>query len=171
MQILSIVLICISLTAYGFFLSNKIIYRLKDFKELKKALLILETEMNFGNETLSYATKNISNKIKEPLKSIFLRFSKKLKDEIYIDINILWDESIDMYKGKLYFEKEEIEEIKSLSKSFDSNDIELQLKNISILINYVDKKIEELQVRGYKEAKMYKSISVLFSLISVILLI
>ncbi len=168
---IAITLITVTLVSYGFYFSNKSIYRLKDFKELKKALLILEGEITFGNENLYNATKKISKKIKEPLSSIFLEFSNKIEKEIYIDINILWNDSIDMYKDKLYFQEDEVDEIKSLGKALGNGDVELQLKNILILINYIDSRIEELQNKSYKEAKMYKSISLLFSALVTIILI
>ncbi len=171
MNVISICFIFFSIVIYGFYFSNKNIYKLKDYKQLKKALLILETEINFGNETLHYATSKISEKINAPFSLVFSSFSKKLNDEIYTDINILWEDSIHLHKDKLYFTVNEIDEIKSLGKVLYSSDINLQIKNIKMLMQYLDKEIDELQANSFKEAKMYKTISILVSLLVVILLI
>ncbi len=171
MNIVAIILIFLSSVIYGFYFSNKNIYKLKDYKELKKALLILEGEISFGNETLAFATNKISKKINVPINLIFENFSKEIEEDIYTDINIIWEKSVQNYEHKLYFTKNEIDEIKSFGKILYSQDADLQIKNINMLIKYLDKEIDELQVNSFKEAKMYKSISVLVSLLIVILLI
>ncbi len=171
MYIMAISFIFFTIIIYGFYFSNKSVYKLKDYKQLKKAMLILEAEINFGNETLSNATRKISKKINKPFSKIFNEFSNKLDEEIYTDINVLWENSIQLYRKNLYFTENEIDEIKSLGKVLDSGDITLQLKNIKVLIQYLDKEINELQTNSFKEAKVYKTISVLVSLLVVILLI
>lgn len=171
LKMTSIVFIFFSTTIFGFHFANRSVYKLKDFKQLLKALIILETEIKYGYETLIVATKKISEKIDEPISLIFEEFSKKLQEKIFEDINSLWCESIEDFKDKLYFNEDEIHEIKSLSKILDNIEMDLQIKNILLLKNYLEKEINELQIVSYKEAKMYKSISILGSLLILVLLI
>ncbi len=164
------IFIFLSVTIYGFYLSERSVYKLRDFKQFKKALLMLQAEIKFSNEILSKACVKISEKVDTPINLIFLEFGNLLEEEIYTDINDLWCASIEKYNERLYFTSDEILELKSLSTILGESDIDMQLKNISLLIEYIDKEVEELHKLSYKESKMYKSISVLTSFLIIILL-
>lgn len=170
-KIIGGILTIIPMYIYGSYLGNKGVYKLKDYKEIRKGLILLESEIKYNKELLHIACKKISLRMENPISEIFFSFGKRLENEIYKETKDLWNQSVDDFKNKLYFNNYEIEEIKRFGNILGNNDKDVQLENIKLLIDYISNQTDEISKESYKTVKLYKSISLLGGVLIVIILL
>ncbi len=170
-MIVGSICIIIPMFMYGSYIGSKEVYKLKDYKELKKGLLLLESEIKYSNELISVACKKISENMEMPIKKIFYEFSEELEENIYDETYKIWEDIVEKYKEEMYFTPFELDEIKRFGQMLSSNDMELQLKNITMLIKFIEVEIKELSNTSFKKVKLYKTISILCGLLIIIILV
>lgn len=169
--ILGILLVMSSCTLAGIYYANIEIFRIKDIREMKKALIILLSEIEYTLTPLPQAMENISRRIEEPISNIFSDFSRSLNDKTGQGIGEIWVQVLDDNKDLYYFNKEDIDYLKSFGKTLGYLDKSLQVNSISITIKYMEDKIEELNITSLKNKKLYQTLGVLGGLLICIVLI
>lgn len=170
-RIIGIILVMTSSTLAGLYLANIETFRKKDLKEMKKALIILLSEIEYTLTPLPQAMDNISKRVEEPISNIFSEFCENLNKKTGQGISEVWLEVLDKNKGNTYFENEDIEHLKSFGKTLGYLDTGFQINSISITIKYMEDKIEELNMTSLKNKKLYQSLGVLCGLLICIVLI
>lgn len=170
-KITGICLIMFSSTLIGLYYSNRDFFRQNDLKEIKKALLILMSEIDYCLTPLPLAMRNISTRINNPISKIFLNCSDIISQNTNKSMNEIWKESIDNNKEELYLNEEDIGYLYSFGKTLGYLDKGLQINNISITVKYIEEKINELNESITKNKKLYQSAGILCGLIICIVLI
>ncbi len=141
----------------GAYCSFKTEYRIDDLLEVKKALLLLTSEIEFNLAPLAEAMKNVSLRIGQPFKKIFSQFSERLgKDDC--SASELWKDVLRQNFKSLYLESEDFESLVSFGQALGYLDKQQQNNNIGIMIDYIDNKISELLEKSQKNKKMFKSL-------------
>lgn len=171
MKILGIILIFLSGTSFGLYHSFKPIFRKNDLIEMKRALLILNSEIKFLSAGIKEALKSIENNVNSPIKEIFSNFKINLEKKTGESISIIWEESLKNNIKNTYLTKEDEHKFRLIGKNLGSYDKELNLNNLEIIFNYIDTALKDIETEKLKNMKMYQSVGILGSLALIILLI
>ncbi|MDE6182200.1 MAG: stage III sporulation protein AB [Eubacteriales bacterium] len=171
MKIIGIILILLAGTSFGMYYSFKPIYRKNDLLEMKRAILILNSEIKFLSTSIKEALLAIENSIALPIKNIFFNFRQNIEKRRGEELYLIWEESLQKSSKNTYFIKEDIEKFKMIGKSIGSYDKELNLNSLNIILDYIDTSIKDIENEKLKNMKMYQSVGILGSLALIILLI
>lgn len=169
LKVIGGVLVLISSCVLGVYYSFKAEYRINDLFEIKKALLLLISEIEFNLSPIAEATKNISLKVKKPVCDIFSKFSERLG---YGNCSAgeLWKLILEEKSQNTYFEKEDIENFISFGQTLGYLDKQQQSNNIEITVNYIDNKISELSEKSKKNKRMFRSLGFLGGFVIMVIL-
>lgn len=171
LKIIGAVIIVLSSTLIGFFYSRKEEYRINDLNEMKRAFTILISEIEYASNSLPESMINISNKTENPISKILIDFAENLNKKDGQTIQQLWTEAVIKNKNDTYFIDEDLENIKSFGSTLGYLDRNMQINNINIMIDYINKKTDTLSEISIKNKKMYRSLGILGGMIIAIILI
>lgn len=171
MKIIGIILIFLSGTSFGLYYSFKPIFRKNDLLEMKRALLILNSEIKFLSTSIKEALKSIENSVSSPIKDIFFKFRNNLDEKRGESLYSIWEETLKNTIKNTYLTKEDENKFKLIGKTLGNYDKELNLNNLNIIFEYIDTSLKEIEKEKLKNMKMYQSVGILGSLALIILLI
>lgn len=171
LKIVGAIFIIFSTSAAGWYFSMRDKYRIEDLREMRRALTILKGEMTYSTipigESFLEIAKRISGSVSELMEEMGAAFSKKegcRAEEI-------WNQVLQNFYGKTYFDKEDIEMLVSFGKILSYPDGEQQKNHIDLTINYLNNMEGTLEARHQKNAKVYRSMGALFgALLAVIMM-
>lgn len=143
----------------GMYYSFKTEYRINELYEMKRALNMLVSEIEFNLSPLAEAMKNVSCKAGVPVNIIFKKFSEILGSDGKSAFEI-WEKVIKEEAAFTYFEKEDIEAFISFGRSLGFLDKSQQNGNIKIMESYIENKIPELKKKSEKNKKMCRSLGI-----------
>ena len=153
-------------TYIGVLISNKYLNRVKDLKEIKKALNMFLNKMKFTYEPIPQIFNDISNKTNENISYVFKEASNKMKE---MPADIAWKYSLKSSNTSLT--KEDKETLKGLGDMLGKLDIDGQVSQIELINNFIDTQIESAEEEKKKYVKMYKTLGITVGLTIVIILI
>lgn len=156
---------CISLYI-GNLISKKYSLRLKELKDLKNALNIIESKIKFTYEPLSDIFLQTSKIVSKNISQIFIQASNNMKTE---NAEEAWNRSIISVTTNL--DSEDIENIKNFGKMLGKTDKEGQISRIELTKTFIEMQIEKAKIEEQKNAKLYKTLGAVFGLAFVIILI
>lgn len=163
--------ILLSSSSLGFYYSYKDSFRINDLLELKKAFIILNSEISYSLSSLPDAFKNISERTNEPVNKIFNDLSSRLCQKDGKGIYEIWCEILDKHKSKTFYNNEDIDTLCAFGKVLGYLDRSMQINNIKSVIDYIDEKCSEIRMTNLKNKKMYQSLGVLSGLILILILV
>lgn len=170
LKITGFILVMMATTAAGVFFAGKDGYRAKDLYQMKTALNILKSEIEYALTPVPEAMGHISQKINEPVNQIFKCFYDTALTDKKIGIYDIWEKSIEENKSCTYFEKDDIECFKCFGKTLGYLDKNMQLNSIEITLDYIDEKIDMLNSVSDKNKKLYTSLGILSGLMICVVL-
>ena len=165
-KLITLLFILISCIYIGVLISRKYLNRVKNLKEIKIALSMLETKIKFTYEPLPKVFEDISKKVDDSIGNIFKLASIKMNNMSASDA---WISSINESKTNL--NKEDLETLKGFANLLGKVDIEGQVNEIKLMENFIDKQLGLAEEEKIKYEKMYKSLGITIGLAIVILLI
>ncbi len=171
LKIIGMVLIFTSATLAGRYYSQMGFRRITELGEMKKAITILKSEIQYAITPLPEAFFNISQRVDKPVSKILLEISESLTTKSGDSVYDIWKKCFLKYKDKTYFSAEDIEAFSSFSKTLGYLDKNMQINTIQITIDYITSKIENIKETDSKKSVMYQSIGVLSGLLVIIILI
>ena len=115
-KFLMLIMLFISSTLIGIYISKKYSYRLKELEEIKNALNILKTKIKFTYEPIPEIFREISEKVSINISNIFKEANKKMKTTTAAQA---WENAIDESENNLNTEDKQV--IKTLSKLLRNN--------------------------------------------------
>ncbi|MCL1935558.1 MAG: stage III sporulation protein AB [Defluviitaleaceae bacterium] len=169
MRILGTILIILSTTLLGTYFGNIYGFRVKDLKEIRKALVILKSEIDYTQSPLHHAAFNISEKLSMPISKIFKEFSNLLKEKVFPPIAL--EKSFSKYASDTYLTTDDFYQLNSFGKTLGYLDKNLQISTINLTISYLDERIEEQMLIYLKNKKLYQTLGILSGLLVVVVLI
>ncbi len=149
----------ISSCVLGIYYSFKTDYRINDLIEMKKALILLISEIEFNLSPLAEAMKNISYKIDIPVSKIFFEFSEELEKK-ECSAGEKWENILNKNSKFSYFNNEDIENFISFGHSLGYLDKQQQNNNIKITLEYIENKVSELLEKSKVNKKMCRSLGI-----------
>ena len=170
-NVFGIVLIMVSTGLIGLYYSNVDGYRISDLLEMKRAISILQSEIEYTGTPLAEAASNVAWRTKGSVSRIFERLSKLIETNKQDSISTIWESAFLPSADEAYFSKKDIEQFLEFGNALGYLDGNMQLKNIALLLDYIDSRIDELNESKTKNQKMYRSAGFLTGLLIVVVLI
>jgi stage III sporulation protein AB len=173
-KLFGITVILISSALLGIYQSKKEERRIKALTDIKLALVIIRSQINYSLSTLSQAVLCASERLSGSVSgvcSLFKRFYQKLCEKNGKELSVLWEEAIYESITSISIKPEDIHRLALLSKTFSSQDKQLCLNGIDAFTDYIDRKIEELGIESQKSKRLYPSLCLLSGAMLVIFLI
>lgn len=150
----------------GNLISKKYILRVKELKDFKNALNIIESKIKFTYEPLPEIFVQTSKLLSKNISAIFVQASNNMKS---LNAEEAWNKSLEESSTNLY--KEDIENIKNFGKMLGKTDKEGQISQLELTKTFIEMQIEKAKVEEEKNSKMYKTLGVIVGLSFVIILI
>ena len=164
------VMVFISSTLVGYYLSLRNDFRATDLHELKRALVILKSEIEFAVNVLPLAFENIASKTQGDVSRFFKAVAVELALNSGTVIAQIWQQKAEVELRISNLLPEDIEQVVQFGKTLGYLDTSLQLRGIDILIQYINKTITELEVESTKNKRMLRSLGVIGGLVVVVVL-
>lgn len=161
LKIAGSLLIIFSSSMFGYYYSNRDNYRIKALEDIKKALIILKSQIEFSLSPLPDAMLLISKRTSPSLALFFEYVANRLNERTGYGIDAIWQDALQTCLKKTYLESEDIDYFKSLGNTLGYLDMKLQTNGIQIMIDYIDTKCESLQEVSGKNKKLYSSLGIL----------
>jgi stage III sporulation protein AB len=163
-------LLFISTTTYlGFDLSNRLVQRADQLRQLIHSLQILEAEMGFSQLPLQQLFHSISQKVNKPLKGFYQKLSLQLTG-VVTDFTKVWEAELESLKNRSALKKQEIEIMKQFGQNLGQHTFSQQQKQITLTIYHLQRELEEALDQRTKYDKMLKTLGVLIGIFIVLLL-
>ncbi len=150
----------------GNLISKKYTLRLKELKDIKNALNIIENKIKFTYEPLPDIFIQTSKMVSQNISQIFMQASNNMKTE---NAEEAWEQSVESATTNL--NAEDLENIKSFGKMLGKTDKEGQISRIELTKTFIEMQIEKAKVEEQKNAKLYKTLGAVAGLAIVIILI
>lgn len=153
-------------TYIGILISNRYKNRVKDLKEFKSFINIINTKIRYTYEPIGEICEDLSKMSDSNIGKIFYKVRFLIKDK---SITKSWEEAIDEYGNN--FSKEDKDIIKNLGRMLGKTDIEGQASEIEQLQEFLKMQIEKAEKDKQKNEKLYKSLGMVIGLAIIIILI
>lgn len=163
-------LIFLGVAFIGNIFSRKYKNRVEELKSLKEAYNILESKIKFTYEPLADIFEEISDilKNKNNIYKIFRNTSIGMKNN---DFQTAWENSINENRANLNFNEQDIKVLQGLGNMLGKTDVQGQLGEINLNMNFIDTQIREAENEQIRNEKMHRSLGTIIGLAIVIILI
>ncbi|MBQ9298864.1 MAG: stage III sporulation protein AB [Clostridia bacterium] len=158
--------IFLSSTYIGILISNKYKNRVKDLKEFKSFINIINTKIRYTYEPIGEICEDLSKMSDSNIGKLFYKFGFLIKDK---SITKSWEEAIDEYGEN--FSKEDKTIIKTLGRMLGKTDVEGQASELEQFQEFLKMQIEKAEKDKQKNEKLYKSLGMVIGLAIIIILI
>lgn len=165
-KIILLISIIVASTFIGILFSKKYSNREKELKEIKSALNIFATKIKFTYEPIPNLFLEISNKIGGNVGKIFARASNRMREE---NAGEAWANALTDIKSNLL--EEDITILKNLGRLLGQTDIEGQISEIEVVIQFLNTQLENARQERTKNEKMYRTLGIVSGLTIAIILI
>ena len=153
----------------GNLISKKYRNRVNELKIFKEAFNILESKIKFTYEPLGEIFEEISNLYsKNSINYIFISAKENMNN---LGVKKSWDDAINSNSQRLCLNNEDLNIIKSLGNMLGKTDVDGQLNEIKLSINFLDTQIAIAEEECKKNEKMYRTLGTIFGLAIIIILI
>jgi len=156
--------------ALGFHYAARESARLLDLLELKKALLILSSEIDYMRAPLPTAAANIGKRTERWVGSFFSRFGKMLAANDGETAYQLWGRALNTVGDAAALAEEDLKVIDGFGETLGYVDKQMQQNAIDYAVRYIDETAAGLQVQAEKSKKMYRSLGVIGGLFLAVVL-
>jgi len=166
-KLLLLALIIVTCSLIGFFLAKQYKDRLKELKDIRLAMNILETKMKLTKEPIAHIFEEISYKLEtENTANLFLKASDHME---YTTASNAWEEALQTVKTSL--NKEDLDMLRTFGKMIGKTDLEGQIKEIELTNILLEQQAEDARIKKQKNGRMYQSLGVISGLALCIILI
>ena len=147
---------------FGLYMSSLGAFRRQDLLEMKKALLILKSEIEYMASTLPDAMENIAARVSGPVSELFECFADALQNNPEGETAYrLWLAAIDTNKKSTFLKAGDWEVIGGFGKTLGYLDKQMQVDSIHFTMDYIDTQISELQESSPKNERMFRSLGII----------
>ena len=154
----------------GFYFSAKEGFRIWELSELKKALLILSSEIDCMRAPLHIACANIAKRTESTVATLFLQFSTLLAAGEGETAYRHWAAAMEGIKEKTFMADEDWTVVDGFGKTLGYLDKHMQQNAIDFAVHYIDEKTTALQTQSDKSKRMYRSLGVIGGLLITVVL-
>lgn len=160
-RIVGMIITLAASSALGMYLASRAVFRKHDLLEIRKALSILKSEIEFAASPLPEAMANIAARTTGPISDIAGHFAARLKNNDGETAYDLWLYSIESHKKSSFLTEEDTEVLGGFGKTLGYLDKQMQADSIKFTMDYIDTQVTEIQEGSQKNQRMYKSLGVI----------
>ena len=150
----------------GKMISNKYSSRVTELKEMKNGLNMFMTKIKFTYESIPESFEEIGENLNGKIGKIFKTASEKMQNK---SAGEAWEEAIEEQETAL--KKEDKDIISKLGRMLGKTDLEGQVSEIKLVLNFLNTQIELAEEEKQKNEKLYKTLGGVIGLAIVILLV
>lgn len=150
----------------GNIISQKYVERLKELKDFKNALNLIENKINFTYEPLQIVFEDISKMVCTNVSNIFVQAKENMKTQ---NAEEAWNNALKTKYTNLL--SEDIDSIKNFGKMLGKTDKEGQISCLKVTKSFLDIQIEKAKEEENKNSKIFKKLGTIIGLVFVIILI
>ncbi len=150
----------------GKIVAGKYRYRLEELKEMKNALNIFKTKIKFTYEPIPDIFEEISKTTNKNIGKIFISAKEQMN---YKTASEAWKEAI--FGSENNLNKDDKNTLNVLSKMLGEADLEGQVSQIDITLNFLENQIQEAEIEKNKNETLYRKLGTVMGLALVIILI
>lgn len=150
----------------GRVIAGKYRYRLEELKELKSALEIFKTKIKFTYETIPEIFDEIAKISSKNIQNIFINARQLMNIK---SAGEAWKQSIQ--ETNCNINSEDKDTLTILSKMLGKSDVDGQVSQIDVTLQFLEKQIQEAEDDKNKNEKLYKKLGAIMGLAIVIILI
>lgn len=148
-------------------ISSKYKYRLEELKEMKSMLDIFKTKIKFTYETIPEIFDDISKRVSSDIGKIFLNAKQHMENRTTAEKS--WEMAISESENNL--NEEDKKTLSIMSKMLGESDVDGQVSQIDITLNFLEGQIEDAKQEKDKNERLYKKLGTIMGLALVIILV
>jgi stage III sporulation protein AB len=171
LKILGSICIVTACAMLGIYFSQIQQIRKRELNCIKKALLLLKSQIEYSGEALPEALHNIALRSEEPIKTIFDKIANELMIKKGDSISQVWTRHFNMYESNMKLSTQDIENINAFGRTLGYLDKAQQVNNIKISVDYIDETTEIITRKCERDGKMYQSLGLLGGILLAVLLL
>ena len=145
--------------------------RIKELERFEYLFGLLKGEIDYQLTPLKEACFQVSERESQELGGIFAHFAKQLEAKESADLNMMWKQSLEAYKGKLYLKTSDYEILETFSQACGYLDKNMQKRNLDYVIEKIEHERKLSQEKYERCSKLNKSLGIILGAVIVILLI
>ena len=161
-MLVSVFLLC---SIVGRIIAGKYKYRLEELKELKNNLNIFKTKIKFTYSPIPEIFEEIESTSSKNIGNIFGMAKNKMENKT---ASIAWNEAV--LEAPSNLNEDDKKTLQMLSKMLGEADLDGQVSQIDITLNFLDKQIKNAEEEKNKNAKLYTKLGTIMGLALVIML-
>lgn len=158
--------IFLSSSLIGILISKKYSNRVNELKEFKNALNIFKTKIRYTYEPIPEIFSEISKNVSSNIGNVFKNATEKMD---ICAAGEAWDLALRL--NDLNIDEEDKTVLRNLSKLLGKTDLEGQLNQIEITLDFLDKQIRKAEIQKDKNERMYRTLGMIMGMVIVIILI
>jgi len=170
LQLTGAIAIMIGCIGLGLYYAAREGFRATEILELKKALLILSSEIDYKRSPLNVACANIAKRTESTASVIFSNFAQLLDSGDGETAYQLWAAATATIKEKTFMAEEDMQILDGFGKTLGYLDKNMQQNAIDYAINYIDDKAAALHEASSKNKRMYRSLGIIGGLLITVVL-
>ena len=163
-------LILASFTLFGIQQKQRLLEHVRQLVNLKELLLLLSGELSYARTPLSEAFLHIAERGRDPFGELFSDVAAELRNR-QRRLPEIWQDALRCHRSRIYFNQEEFRLLERLGGNFGYLDINMQLGQLSLVIQQLDVKITEAQGELEKRQRLYQYLCVMSGLFLILVLL
>ncbi len=163
------ILILVSGTMIGWFISWAYLKRIKDLQSFRSAVNIIDNEISSKRQKLADVMYNTGNRVDAPLQNIFLEIVEYINKNPDKEFYEIWLEVLNKNKDKYFFSDRDLQIINEWASQIGRIPLEKQIKINNACIKEINTNIREAKTEAEKKVKMFRYFGILISLFIIII--
>lgn len=171
LKTIGFVLIFISGSGMGLRASYNLQLRLEQMKQIQGILLKIKGELRYSHQPMSMILNHIAKNTAAPFSCILEQISETLELHNGASMSEIWRQTIEEYKDKVYLRKGELQLLSEHGTILGYLDKELQMNQLDLQLVQWNRMIEQSELELQSNAKLYRSLGVMGSILTIIILL
>ncbi len=171
MKIIGCILVIISSTGMGFFLSNEMRCRIDNLKELKKLINLLRGDIKYANTPLPEAISTITRRQSGSYDAFFNYISKKLYEMSGQTFSQIWMEAVHKELAETSLSKKDKLQMVQFGENLGYLDKDMQMNTIDLFLSQIEEEIKDLSKTIKEKAYMCNTLGIMSGIFIIIIMI
>ncbi|OES44394.1 hypothetical protein [Domibacillus iocasae] len=154
----------------GFYKSKSYSERVRQIRQFETAFIMLESSIAYGAESMETAARSISKAIEKPASTAFYQFAEALAtcDD---SAGQLWTTILNQQAGQLALKKRDVQIVEQAGCMLGAVTQSAEARKLQLVLKQLEKQREEAAVEEKRLSGMTRSLSLLFGMMTAILLL
>lgn len=161
LRILGAVLVIISCSGLGFYMSARYHEHLRTVEKLRKMIFLLKGEIIYANSPLTEAFERTGTKAGGEVGALFERVSARMLGQQGEPFYTIWQEEIDKLPKEVCLSGEDRQNLKGLGEHLGYLDKDMQERTLLLYLEQLDLTIDYLREHKQEKSRLYTSLGIM----------